>query len=323
VAFLESTALDQQSLEAHYLASLLHLGFCKTRNFDSNSFIPPCKHAPVQYAALVNVSYRPSYRHRRPTCIQNVSGFYGPGSCIAWYLTLATSWVAVIKDDHSTNLHHIGYLLYANWAAIDVIRLSIQNSSNQLAANGPLGAALLVTWWRVAHATWQYVSAVSRIFPTPVADYRRRCRLLELGIFILLVAGIVVYIHLLHVRFDQISPTLYHPSLAVSCGYAHFYATLSSAVLFIVNLAGLAVRITAWFEARKLGYIDRSDIRISVLYLLFSLIPMFLVSMYVTALVLSHGRMGVVAKELFPHTLCAAEPVGLGSGVCSACWSHQ
>jgi hypothetical protein len=98
--------------------------------------------------------------------VQGVSGFYGPGSWIAYTLTLATSWVAVIRNDQSHNLHHIGYLLYVNWAAIDAIRHSAQafsegteSGTRQLNAIESRRAALLVSWWGVCHIALQYTYA--------------------------------------------------------------------------------------------------------------------------------------------------------------------
>jgi hypothetical protein len=132
--------------------------------------------------------------------IKNVSGFYGPGSWIALLLTLSTSWIAVLLNDHSHNLHHIGYLFYVNWAAVDVIRVCAQYATDVdkliLRTNGPLCAALLVIWWGVTHALSQHAftyffNAFFNGLSSPV-DERRRCRLLELGVLLPVIAGLVL-----------------------------------------------------------------------------------------------------------------------------------
>jgi hypothetical protein len=151
-----------------------------------------------------------------PLGIKTVSGFYGPGSWIAYTLALATSWVAVIRNDQSHNLHHIGYLLYVNWAAIDVIRLSFHKSlkepdfsSEEVTVNGPLGAAFLVTWWGVAHTALQY--AIS-YYAVDARKSRRRCALLELGILVPSAAGLLVN----RIKPGQIVPALYWDRMNLS-----------------------------------------------------------------------------------------------------------
>jgi hypothetical protein len=51
-----------------------------------------------------------------------MSGFYGPGAWAAWVITLIASWISLIQSDYGHNLHFIGYSLYTNWAAVDLIR---------------------------------------------------------------------------------------------------------------------------------------------------------------------------------------------------------
>lgn len=51
-----------------------------------------------------------------------ISEFYGPGTWAAWVITLITSWIPILLNDHKHNLHYISYALYTNWAAIDLIR---------------------------------------------------------------------------------------------------------------------------------------------------------------------------------------------------------
>lgn len=51
-----------------------------------------------------------------------ISSFYGPGSWAAWVIVMVTSWIPLLQDDHSHNMHFISYALYTNWAAIDALR---------------------------------------------------------------------------------------------------------------------------------------------------------------------------------------------------------
>ena len=54
-----------------------------------------------------------------------VSGFYGPGAWAAWIITMFASWIPLLQADYTHNLHFIGYAMYTNWAAIDLIRHGI------------------------------------------------------------------------------------------------------------------------------------------------------------------------------------------------------
>jgi len=51
-----------------------------------------------------------------------VSGFYGPGGWAAWCVSLIASWVPILLEDDTYNLHLIAYALYMNWAAMDSFR---------------------------------------------------------------------------------------------------------------------------------------------------------------------------------------------------------
>jgi hypothetical protein len=51
-----------------------------------------------------------------------ISGFYGPGPWAAWIITLAISWINTVQNNYTHNMHFIGYALYTNFAAVDLIR---------------------------------------------------------------------------------------------------------------------------------------------------------------------------------------------------------
>jgi hypothetical protein len=192
-----------------------------------------------------------------PFGIKNVSGFYGPGAWIAWCLTLASSWVAVIRNDQSHNTNHFVYLLYINWAAIDVIRLTVRNlakgtdpNSEQTTLTGPLGAALVVTWWGITHAALQYnlsTSSVHDYFAYRHFDYwpsnslvkrkynRPRRLLLALGIILPTIAGLVGNIGLVESGLGGIVPSLYWTDMKVSnIGYL---GILNGLHIFAIGLA--------------------------------------------------------------------------------------
>jgi len=59
-----------------------------------------------------------------PPCLQDlvVSSYYGPGSWAAWCITLFGSWIALLRDDYTHDLHFIVSALYTNGAAVDAMR---------------------------------------------------------------------------------------------------------------------------------------------------------------------------------------------------------
>jgi len=58
-----------------------------------------------------------------------VSGLYGPGNWAAWVITMFASWIPLLQGDYTHNLHFIGYAMYTNWAAIDLIRHGLRPGS--------------------------------------------------------------------------------------------------------------------------------------------------------------------------------------------------
>ena len=59
-----------------------------------------------------------------------VSGFYGPGTWAAWVITLVSSWILIFLGDYTHNLHFMSYALYTNWAAIDLLRRTVQKTED-------------------------------------------------------------------------------------------------------------------------------------------------------------------------------------------------
>jgi hypothetical protein len=53
-----------------------------------------------------------------PLGIANVSGFYGPGSWAAWFLTGAASWLRIVRrDERNFDLNTWLFFAGTNWAA--------------------------------------------------------------------------------------------------------------------------------------------------------------------------------------------------------------
>ncbi|KAH7067990.1 hypothetical protein BKA63DRAFT_570106 [Paraphoma chrysanthemicola] len=145
-----------------------------------------------------------------PSGIDNVSGFYGPGAWAAWLLTLLTSWIVLLVESHTHNWYFITYLLYINWAAIDMLGQmrrfqDAQSPTEQLQMFGPLSACLAVVSWGVLHATSQIAYTVFR----PSTAFRIRGRtpmwssynvrtalLLSMGTILPFLAGCIAFITL-------------------------------------------------------------------------------------------------------------------------------
>jgi hypothetical protein len=252
--------------------------------------------------------------------INNVSGFYGPGSWIAWYLTLATSWVAVIRNDHSNNLHHIGYLLYVNWAAIDVIRKSVQvpldatdTDSRNISSNGPLGAALVVTWWGVVHATLQFTYSILSTGGAHDPLYfnvRRRSTLLKVGVILPSIAGLVCFIYIPREDFGQPIPALCWDGMVLDRS-RHISRYICAAALWSLCSSTTAVLLVdcSRFWPSSLERTPKEHICLTMLFYLIGFIPVSLSLPYLLALTESglSGR-GIWQKSCFfmpcaPHNL--------------------
>jgi hypothetical protein len=230
-----------------------------------------------------------------PLGITSVSGFYGPGSWIAWYLTLITSWIAVVRNDQSHNLHQIGCLLYTNWAAIDVIRRSVQSPPNDTIVasspplpNGPLGAALSVTWWGVVHATLQYTYTVFRNERASGPHYRkarRRYSLLELGIILPAVAGLLVHIYVLQYDSGALVPALYWPTVDLP-QHRYMLKTIGAKALCMVGFSGPAVRVVGYLGWLILHTGRREEARmvLAMFFFMVGSVPPVLSIIYLVAL---------------------------------------
>ena len=115
-----------------------------------------------------------------------VSGFYGPGAYAAWCMTLAVSWIPIIFDDYSHDLHFISYALYTNWAALDaVLRLFMEGYDAEHLAQE--AAARIVTMIGVSHALTQMAACQwklrKRTRPPTDARNQRRCRVILCGLY--------------------------------------------------------------------------------------------------------------------------------------------
>ncbi|KAH7091922.1 hypothetical protein FB567DRAFT_588242 [Paraphoma chrysanthemicola] len=151
-----------------------------------------------------------------PFGIDNVSGFYGPGAWAAWILTLLTSWIVLLVNSNGHNWYFFTYLLYINWAAIDMLGQmrrfhDAQSPTEQCRMFGPLSASLAVVSWGVLHATLQIAYTVFR----PSTAFRIRGRiaamnhvrtamLLSMGAILPFFAGYTFFITLHNVNISDI-----------------------------------------------------------------------------------------------------------------------
>ncbi|KAJ5473497.1 hypothetical protein N7475_003063 [Penicillium sp. IBT 31633x] len=125
--------------------------------------------------------------------IGNVSGFYGPGSWAAWFLSITASWWRLLraseeKFDPNTWL----FLLGTNWAAVGLFRgirlaQSIPHDSpthdtDLNSMQGSIAAAFTVTFWGLFHISIQYLVTI-RFFDT-MRTQRYRLWTLLLGMIL-------------------------------------------------------------------------------------------------------------------------------------------
>ncbi|KAI1565240.1 hypothetical protein PtrEW13061_011938 [Pyrenophora tritici-repentis] len=93
-----------------------------------------------------------------PTQRDFVSGFYGPGPWAAWTISIVTTWIALFRDDYSNNMHLMGWLLYTNWAAIDMARQLINCHGLNPVPVDPyftVGASLSILYMGMLHCFLQ------------------------------------------------------------------------------------------------------------------------------------------------------------------------
>ncbi|KAJ5445952.1 hypothetical protein N7491_002034 [Penicillium cf. griseofulvum] len=100
--------------------------------------------------------------------IGNVSGFYGPGSWAAWFISVVASWWRIIRiSEESFDPNTWLFLLGTNWAVVGLFRgirmaQSIPRDSLTYDAElgsmkGSIGAAFIVTFWGTFHGLMQYL----------------------------------------------------------------------------------------------------------------------------------------------------------------------
>lgn len=103
--------------------------------------------------------------------IGDVSGFYGPGACSVWFISIVASWCRVLrasedKFDPNTSM----FLFTTNWAAVDLFRTvhSIESIPKDLPSHNKesdklratLAAAFNVTFWGTFHTAFGYTNLV-------------------------------------------------------------------------------------------------------------------------------------------------------------------
>ena len=96
-----------------------------------------------------------------PIGIAKVSGWYGPGTWAAWFLTIMGAWLGIFRaSEAKVDGNTWSYLIGTNWAAADLlryVRLVSHGStrSEQMLLLGSYAAAFNITFWGLFHAVWQ------------------------------------------------------------------------------------------------------------------------------------------------------------------------
>ena len=112
-----------------------------------------------------------------PLGLSTVSGIYGPGNWGGWFITVCGSWIRVFSGESPAyvDMNLWAYLLYVNWAAIDLLRHSKKLGALRKVADPPssctgeegaVGAAYTILYWGITTAIFQiavlYVMLVVR-----------------------------------------------------------------------------------------------------------------------------------------------------------------
>ncbi|KAJ5365178.1 hypothetical protein N7517_008064 [Penicillium concentricum] len=169
--------------------------------------------------------------------IGNVSGFYGPGSWAAWFISIVASWCRLLRVsedrfDPNTWL----FLLGTNWAAVALFRVirmaqsipldSLTYDADLGSLKGSIGAAFNVTFWGTFHGLMQYLLAMI-IFDTRKAQ-RYRLWTLLLGMILPCLALMhsaplrtmnvpALYWHAMHSGAYDLNLAVAYPTCALDC----------------------------------------------------------------------------------------------------------
>ncbi|KAJ5170799.1 uncharacterized protein N7500_003582 [Penicillium coprophilum] len=120
--------------------------------------------------------------------IGNVSGFYGPGSWAAWFISIVASWWRLLRvSEERFDPNTWVFLLGTNWAAVGLFRGirmaqsipldSLTYDAELGSLKGSIGAAFNVTFWGTFHCLMQYLLTMI-LFDTPKTQRYRLWTLL-------------------------------------------------------------------------------------------------------------------------------------------------
>jgi hypothetical protein len=134
-----------------------------------------------------------------------VNSFYGPGTPVAWLLTILASLMHMQDKDNTHLVHPIAHMLYTNWASIDLVHQlrylefpepnaeSTYKSHSNLAA---IAAALTVTFWGLCHTSSQLLYCLTIDMESSlhrVPGTERRYVAIMLGLMLPSMSGIYLY----------------------------------------------------------------------------------------------------------------------------------
>ncbi|KAJ6124696.1 hypothetical protein N7471_012013 [Penicillium samsonianum] len=204
--------------------------------------------------------------------IGNVSGFYGPGSWAAWFLSIVASWWRLIRaSEERFDPNKWLFLLGTNWAAVGLfreVRVAQSIPRNSLTydvdlggLNGSIGAAFNVTFWGLFHGSMQYLLAMI-LFETPET---RRYRL-----WTLLIGMILPSLALMHtiapIRTMDVPALYWHGmhsgaydlNLVVAAGTPYYIMPFSVWLLIYMDISLLPSMLTGLLKQTPTGLLKQA-----------------------------------------------------------------
>ncbi|KAJ5964799.1 uncharacterized protein N7479_004675 [Penicillium vulpinum] len=183
--------------------------------------------------------------------IGNVSGFYGPGSWAAWFISIVASWGRLIRAseerfDPNTWL----FLLGTNWAAVGLFRGirmaqsipldSLTYDADLGSLKGSIGAAFTVTFWGSFHSSLQYLLTIMLFDTLEPRRYRLWTLLLGMILPSLALMHSAAPIRTMNVPalyWQAINSGAYDLNLIVAAGTPYFIMPFSVWLLWYLEIS--------------------------------------------------------------------------------------
>ena len=193
-----------------------------------------------------------------PLGIANISGVYGPGAWVAWFITgFAAWWRIFARSEEKIDVNTWAFLFGINWGAVDIFRaihtlrsISPENDAKLSSHMGAFGAAFTVVFWGTSHALLQ-VPITSAVFE--YSECRgQRMKTLGLGL-ILPLGALLASTYLFRYLQDgnmalDLLPAFYYRGLDQIHSFYFVIACLTP-----ILLSPLAIM---WFMSHKLDLLE-------------------------------------------------------------------